>query len=89
MEITTFKVKSRNLPLLTFDYYNLNILSYRSPLDAKSILLDSWLKDISTLQMVAKNDVKWGRYDFSKMRTEFCEQTGFVKERVQIIFWSI
>jgi hypothetical protein len=55
MEITVFKVKSRNLPVLTFGHSDLNILSYKSPLDANSIVLDSWLKDLSTLQIAAKN----------------------------------
>jgi hypothetical protein len=41
MEIAAFKVKSRNLLVLTFDHSDLNILSYRSPLDANSIFLDS------------------------------------------------
>jgi len=41
MEITTFKVKSRNLPMLTFDHSDLNIWSYRSPIDANLIILDS------------------------------------------------
>ena len=89
MEITAFKVKSRNLPMLTSDHSNLNILSYRSPIDENSIFMDSWLKYISTLQMEAKKDVIWGRYDFSKMIIEFCQQTGFVKKRVQITFRSI
>jgi hypothetical protein len=44
MKIAAFKVKSRNLPVLTFDHSNLNIWSYRSPIDAKSILLDSCSK---------------------------------------------
>jgi hypothetical protein len=35
MEIAALKVKSRNLPMLTFDHSNLNIWSYRSPIDAK------------------------------------------------------
>jgi hypothetical protein len=48
MGIAVFKVKSRNLSVLTFDYSNLNILSYRSPIDANSIVLDSWLKDLSS-----------------------------------------
>jgi hypothetical protein len=89
MEIIAFKVKSRNLLVLTFGHSDLNILSYRSPLDANSIFLDSQLKYISTLQISSKNNVKWGRYEFSKMRTKFCQQTGFVKERVQIMFRSI
>ena len=38
MEIAAFKVKSRNLPVLTFGHSNLNIWSYRSPIDANSIL---------------------------------------------------
>ena len=37
MEITAFKVKSRNLPVLTFGHSDLNIWSYRSPIDANSI----------------------------------------------------
>jgi hypothetical protein len=43
MEIEAFKVKSHNLPMLTFGYSNLNIWSYKSPIDANSIVLDSWL----------------------------------------------
>jgi len=72
MEITVFKVKCRNLLVLTFGHSDLNILSYKSPLDANSIVLDFWLKDLSTLQIAAKKYVIWGRYDFSKMTTEFC-----------------
>ena len=41
MKIAAFKVKSRNLPMLTFVHSDLNIWSYRSPIDAKSIVLDS------------------------------------------------
>jgi hypothetical protein len=41
MEIAAFKVKSRNLPVLTFGHFDLNIWSYRSPIDANLILLDS------------------------------------------------
>ena len=44
MEIAAFKFKSRNLPVLTFGHSNLNILSYKSPIDVKSIFLDSCLK---------------------------------------------
>jgi hypothetical protein len=69
MEIAAFKVKSRNLPMLTFDHSNLNIWSYRSPFDEKSIFLDSWLKDLSTLQILDKKYFIWGRYDFSNMTT--------------------
>ena len=71
MEIEAFKIKYRNLPLLMFDHYNLNILSYESPFDANLILLDSWLKDLSTCQMSAKKDLIWGRYEFYKMTNEF------------------
>jgi hypothetical protein len=39
MEITSFKVKSRILPMLTFGHSKFNIWSYRSPVDANSILL--------------------------------------------------
>jgi hypothetical protein len=41
MEIAAFKVKSRNLPMLTFSHSDLNILSYRHPLDANLIFLIS------------------------------------------------
>ena len=41
MEIAAFKVKSRNLPVLTFSHSDLNIWSYISPIDANSIVLDS------------------------------------------------
>jgi hypothetical protein len=41
MEIAAFKVKSRNLPMLTFGHSDLNIWSYRTPIDAKSIVLDA------------------------------------------------
>ena len=89
MEITSCKVKSRILPVLTFGHSKFNIWRYRSPIDANSILLDSWLKFLQTLQISAKNDVIWGRYEFSKMTTEFCQQTGFVKKRIQITSRSI
>jgi hypothetical protein len=56
MEIAALKVKSYNLPMLTFGHSNLNILSYRSSFDANSILLDFWLKDLSTYQMFSQ---KW------------------------------
>jgi len=46
MEIAAFKVKSRNLPVLAFGHSDLNIWSYRSPIDANSIFLDSWLKGL-------------------------------------------
>jgi len=51
MEIAAFKVKSRILPVLTFSYSNLNNLSYRSPFDAQSIVLDAWLKNLSAYQI--------------------------------------
>jgi len=57
MEIAAFKVKYRNLLVLTFDHSNLNILNYRSPIDAKLIFLDSKLKEISTLQISSKKNV--------------------------------
>jgi len=41
MEIEAFKVKYHNLPMLTFVHSDLNIWSYKSPIDANSILLDS------------------------------------------------
>ena len=71
MEIEAFKVKYRNLPLLMFDHFNLNILSYRSPFDANSILFDPWLKYLSTYELSAKKDLIWGRYEFYKMTNEF------------------
>jgi len=89
MEIAAFEVKSCNLQMLTFSHSDLNIWSYRSLICANSMFLDYWLKDLSTLQISAKNDVIQGRYYFSKMTTEFCQQIGFVKKRVQIMFQSI
>jgi len=89
MEIAAFKVKSRNLLVLTFGHSNLNIWSYKSPIDANLILLDFWLKGLSTLHIEVKKYFIWGRYYFSKITTKFFQQTGFVKKRVQIMFRSI
>jgi hypothetical protein len=75
--------------MLTFDHSDLNIWSYRSPFDTNLIFLDSWLKDLSTYQIEAKNDLIWGGYNFSKMTNKFYQQTGFVKKRVQIMSRSI
>jgi hypothetical protein len=54
MEIITFKVKSRILSMLTFGHSDLNILNYKSPFDANSILLDSLLEDLSAYQIQQK-----------------------------------
>jgi len=54
MEIVAFKVKSHNLPVLTFGHSNLNIWSYKSSIDANLIFLDFWRKEISTLQFQPK-----------------------------------
>jgi hypothetical protein len=89
MEITSFKVKTRILPMLTFIHSKFNIWSCRYPIDANSIFVDVWLKGLQTLQISAQNNVIWGRYKFSKMTTEFCQQTGFVKKRIQITSRSI
>ena len=89
MEITAFKVTSCIMPVLTFVHSDLNIWSYRSPIDANSIFLDYWLEFLSTLHIAAQIDVIWGIYDFSKMTIEFYQQTSFVKKRVQITFRSI
>jgi hypothetical protein len=40
MEITAFKDKCCILPLMTFNYFDLNILSWRSSFDENSIFLD-------------------------------------------------
>jgi hypothetical protein len=66
MEITAFKVKSRNLSVLTFGYSDLNSWSYRSPIDANSIKLDSWLKDLSMLQILAKKISYEGDMSFKR-----------------------
>ena len=71
MEITTFKDKSCILPVLTFGHSDLNILSYKSSLDANSILLDFWLEDLSYYQISVEKELIWERYDFSKMTHEF------------------
>ena len=55
MEIVAFKVKSCILPVLIFDHSDLNILSYKSPFDAKLIFLDSWLKNLSTYKISEEN----------------------------------
>jgi len=89
MEITSFKVKTRILPMLTFVHSKFNIWSCRYPIDANTIILDFWLKGLQTLQMSAKNNVIWGRYVFSKMTTKLCQQTGFMKKRIQITSRSI
>ena len=89
MEIATFKEKSCNLPVLPFGHSNLNILSYKSPIDANSILLDSWLEDLLAYQMLAEKKLIWERYEFSKMPYEFCKQIGFVKKQVHITSQSI
>ena len=59
MEITAFKVKSRNLPVLTFGHSDLNIWSYRSPIDENLILLDSWLKGLSMLKLSEKKNMSY------------------------------
>jgi len=41
MEIAAFKVKSRNLLVLMFGHSDLNIWSYKSLIEANSIVLDS------------------------------------------------
>jgi hypothetical protein len=71
MEIAAFKIRYCNLQVLTFDHSDFNILSYRSPIDANSILFDPWLKYLSTYEISAKKDLIWGRYEFSKMTNEF------------------
>ena len=57
MEIATFKVKSCNLPISTVVHSNLHIASYRSLIDANSILVDEGLKDLYTIQIAAHKDV--------------------------------
>jgi len=57
MEITSCKVKSRILPVLTFGHSKFNIWSYKSLIDANLIFMDSWFKDLSTLQISAKKYV--------------------------------
>jgi len=81
MEIAAFKVKSCILPVLTFNHSYLNILSHRSPFNANSILLDSWLEDILTYHISAKNELIWEIYDFYKMTYKFYQQTCFVKKQ--------
>jgi hypothetical protein len=47
MEITTFKVKSRNLLVLTFDHSDLNILSYKVHLMQTQLC---WIPESMTYQ---------------------------------------
>jgi hypothetical protein len=57
MEIAAFKVKSRILPVLTFDHSDLNILSYRSPFDSNSIFVGFLTRrPISLLNFTIKQD---------------------------------
>ena len=49
MEIAAFKVKSRNLPVLTFGYSDLNIWSYKSLIDTN--LFFFWICDTKTYQL--------------------------------------
>jgi len=84
IEFTAFKDKSRVLPILPFNHSDLNILSYKSPIDTNSIFLESWLESLSTYQMSVEKELIWERYDFSKMPHEFYQQIGFMKKQVQI-----
>jgi len=47
MEITSYKAKSRILPVLTFGHSKFNIWSYRSPMNATQF---SWIPDLNTYQ---------------------------------------
>ena len=82
MEIIAFKDKFHILPILTFIYSNLNILSWRSPFDANKLLLDFWRKDLSSYKISAKNDLIWERYNFVTTIYKLCQQTNFVKTQV-------
>jgi hypothetical protein len=84
MESAVFKDKSRIMPVLPFSHSDLNILSYRSALDA-----NSWVEDLSSYQISVEKKLIWERYEFSKMTHEFCQQTGFMKKQVQSTSQSI
>jgi hypothetical protein len=89
MEIAAFKVKSRNLQC-----WPLAIPTWISEAIEVQLIQTQlfWISDSKTYQLSKlqqKKNVLQGRYDFSKMTTEFCQQTGFVKKRVQITFRSI
>jgi len=82
MEIAAFKVKSRNLPVLTFGHSDLNIWSYRSSIDENLILLDSWLNGLSTLKLSEKKRCHMREIWFFKddnwilSANRFCEETS-------------
>jgi hypothetical protein len=57
MEIAAFKDKSCILSLLTFGHSDLNILIWRSALDANSIVLDFLLEDLSAYQISIENEL--------------------------------
>ena len=57
MEVVALKGKSYMFLVLTFDHYDLNILSYISPLDANLMFLDSLLKDLLACQMLAEHEL--------------------------------
>jgi len=78
MEIAAFKVKSRNLLVLTFGHSILNIWSYRSPIVANSFF---FIHDSKVY--------KRSKFQPKPMSSEFYQQTGFVKKRVQITIRSI
>jgi hypothetical protein len=84
MESAVFKDKSRIMSVLPFSHSDLNILSYRSALDA-----NSWVEDLSSYQISVEKKLIWERYEFSKMTHEFCQQTGFMKKQVQSTSQSI
>jgi hypothetical protein len=84
MESAVFKDKSRIMSVLLFSHSDLNILSYRSALDA-----NSWVEDLSSYQISVEKKLIWERYEFSKMTHEFCQQTGFMKKQVQSTSQSI
>jgi len=47
-------------------------------------VLDFWLKDLSTYQILVEKRFISERYDFSKTIYKFYQQIGFVKKQVQL-----
>jgi hypothetical protein len=67
-----------------FQPFWLKYLELQKSIWCNLILLDSWLKDLLAYQIALEKELIWERYDFSKMTYEFCQQTGFMKNKFKL-----
>jgi hypothetical protein len=75
MEIIVFKVKYLNLLVLTFVHSDLNILSYKSIFDVKSIGLDAWLNDLSMYNILDEKKISYeGDMIFLRWQVNFANK---------------